>query len=545
MVTHKKFNRRGIDVNPELKQDIANILAQYFKASHLTDEKYFSQWYICDADIDKYLYKCHYIDNADMTKVGMIRGTVVDIEYKMVVADFFGHTKVIQCDEVPIVPNNDKGITYKFTDLDGDTHLLNTDNIIFRTYFQGPTIGYLYWKGIVYAMTHRLLHGDEGTYNGSALFKNIAKQVGIPDTSTMFDTENSKFSPYIHYFIPVHQDVLISSKDQFDPNKGFAVYLMHKQMWNTDQNGPFQITDLNNQLINAKTTDNRTNIGYVELNPRKFNTTTEYPTIDKQPCVYAPPALNIIEVNNILKNGYYPAIEQVYDHRLGMGEAVAIYVYDDNNNFKQVIRLASTALVWRTEVRGTGPMLSEFYNMTTWAAKCKTDKNNLISAGDRANIMEHFPLFRKFNPDEIKHTVNINELKCWVWPGAIKDLQTRNDVVYMMWIAYLISVPIHTQKTVLGFYDDYIQTKQKLVDVIMQLSTQSESELELLKIPIRIKQIIKEAKKNAKNKRLATMKGMALSEEQLLHNSVVNFISKERGDSLYSLRGYLCSLNLN
>jgi len=541
MVMHRKFTRKGVDVSADVKQNIAKVLSEYFTSPDLMDEKYFDQWYVSDADIDNNLYKCHYIDDANMPKVGMIRGTVVDLEFNMVVADFFGHTKVIQCDNLPAIPDNMKKITYKFTDLDGDTHLLDSDKIIFRTYFQGPTIGYMYWKGKIYEMTHRLLNGSEGKYNSSSKFKDIAQQVGIPDANTMFDTVNTKFSPYVHYFIPVHRDVLISSKDQLDPDKGFAVYLMYKKMWDTDKSGPFQITDPNGRTINASTNDKRTNIGYVELIPRKFKISSEYPTTANQPCLYGPPALNNTEVNNRLQNGYYGPVSN-FDIRLGMGEAVAMYVYDDDNNFKQIIRLSSTALVWRTEVRGAGPMLSEFYNMTTWAARCKTDVNNLISDLDRNNLLAHFPVFKKLDLDDIKYKVNNGQLSCWLWPGTYNDLQTRNDVVYMMWVAYLMSVPIHEQKTVVNFYEDYMRVKQELISIIIQLSKHDDNELAQLNIPIRIKQIIKEAKKNVKIKRMAAKKGFQLPDEQILHSSIVNFISKERGDSMYSLRGYLHSL---
>ena len=545
MVFNKKFTRHSISVTDDVKIKIGEVLNKYFQATDYTSEELINQWYVCDADTTLNLYKVHYVDDADMVKVGNIRGTVVDLEYEMVIADFFGNTKVIQCDNFPST-NNKNGVIYKLTDFDGVEHDINSKEIVFRTYYEGPTFCFMYWKGTVFAMTHRLLQGTNGSFNQSKTFQEIMDQVGIPSHRVMFDTTNAKFSPFVYYFIPIHHSLLINSRDQLDPEKGFAVYLMHKQIWDLDKNGPFKINDPSGRCVNLKTNDSRPSIGYVELSPRKFETTFEYPTTDKQPVIYTPPNLSIKDVNYRLKNGFYSPNKDIYDNRLGMGEAVAIYCYTDGK-LDKMLKLSSEALVWRTAVRGNGPLLSEFYKLTTWASRCKTDRENNISKNDIEQILEHFPNVAKLPIPEIMSKVEKGELTSWTWPPTEEDvIVTRDDVLYVVWISYLMSVPLHDQKAVVGFYDDYMKTRRALINHICFLAKLPEEEFVKYTIPKRIVQIIHEARKNINNRRVsaqAKKKNAYVSDDELMRSSISNFLYKERGDSMYSMRGYLISLS--
>ena len=111
-------------------------------------------------------------------------------------------------------------------------------------------------------------------------------------------------------------------------------------------------------------------------------------------------------------------------------------------------------------------------------------------------------------------------------------------MVKISWACFLISVPLARQAEVAQMLPQFLTKRSELINWIDTISKTDDMSNPLL-IP-RVINIIKEARKQAQIKtssgtNISAKKGIKLSIEQMTHDNIRNFISKEDGGSLYRL----------
>ena len=109
-------------------------------------------WHISDSRAEKDLYLIH-PDDTHMEEYGDLRGLVVDIKYKTVVARSYGYTPRVIIDELNI--NQDGGI--KLTDEFGKVINLEKDKYSIKPGYDGVFIRIFKHRGEIYTASHRKL----------------------------------------------------------------------------------------------------------------------------------------------------------------------------------------------------------------------------------------------------------------------------------------------------------------------------------------------------------------------------------------------------
>src|SRR5947209_13190860 len=198
----------------ELKREISQILHVDISDS----------WIIAASQPDKNLYLVHYQDDADMTIYGHLRGIVIDLKTRTVVCDSFGYNPAV------VVTKFTKRIdgNYHLQDVDGNNHIVNPTSAEIKISFEGVIVRFFKHDGIVYRSTHRRLNMVNSRWGNSKLFSEIYKELNGPNDDVLFRNEFAN-SPYCHFFMMVHPDLLIVTKQKI--GRGYIGYLGNHQMY--------------------------------------------------------------------------------------------------------------------------------------------------------------------------------------------------------------------------------------------------------------------------------------------------------------------------
>lgn len=496
--------------NLELKKQIASILGIDVSAG----------WIVQDGDVENDLYLVHYTVQADMNKFGALRGVVVSLKHRAVVARSFGYTPSVTLDKLKVGIDN----VLRFTDDSGDDHVIDMTKAIIKPKFEGTLLRVFKYDGKVYHSTHRRLDASKSRWGRSQTFMKMYTELGGPSDDELFDP-GFDFSPFCNLFLIVHPDVLCVSKIHLDP--GFLVYLGPKQMYAADDpDFPFS-------------EEARTN--RVEVGVKTPQVTTELIQGGATgKALFTPLNLTVEKANFHLRYGFYePFDDSELEVRLGSGEAVVLSTMSDNGEINPcLIQIQSSAYSWRLKMRENDPnLLHRFYDLVNFSY-LPTETDEGLTEYTRL-----FPVLTPYSLSEIQRFIK-DDGPIIVWPnGESKSIWMRNksDNLYNIFMCFLVAVPIHRQQEVSEMYSHLVDNRDELIKWISELERVQSDIMVSPDYSDRIKNII-ESSRAFVQKGLASGRVSNFSKD--VAASIRRLILQERGPSLYRLIKEMNSVDL-
>lgn len=459
------------------------------------------------SETDTGLIMAHYRADADVDIFGNLRGVVVDTNTGKVISYSYPYTPRMITSKIEV---NDGKMNLK---MDNKNLSLDVDKLRFKIGFEGTLINVFKHGGKVYRTTRKRFDASKSRWGNSKTFGEMYWELGGPSDETLFDA-NKDYSPYSHYFILVHPQVLVATKD--DIESGYLVYLGPKQMYSTDASCPYPLDKVDSVLHVPQTSN---------ANVRVSGS------------IYSPENLTVEEANKHLTFGFYEAFEgyQYLDPRLLPGEFVIV----ENTENGEMYRLESVSYAWRNSIRNNNPnLLHRFFELLDYA---------YLKREDDAKFREMFPILTLY--DQTSLASNIELASIVVWPqntevdfSTLSTPTTKDAKLYNIWQCFLIAVPLNRQKEVLTYYELLHNQRNELITWLIETSDKivSGSMLNLVDYSKRAQDIILKTRSFAearfkKGDNIDHRTKEFKSIQTLTHDNIRNFISKEKGGSLYRL----------
>jgi hypothetical protein len=463
------------------------------------------------SETDTGLVMVHYRPDADVEVFGNLRGVVVDINVGKVVSYSFPYTPRVIASSM-IADNGNLtlgGIS---------TTLANLSNLRFKIGFEGTLIHVFKHGGKVYRTTRKRLDATRSRWGNSKTFGEMYWELNGPKDEVLFDPTKD-YSPYCHYFILVHPQVLVSTKD--DISSGYLVYLGPKQIYSTSPTTcpyPMNSVDCDLHVPETSSSNSRNSSG----------------------AIYSPENSTLEEANKHLSFGFYETFDgyQYLDPRLLPGEFIIV----ENVETKQMYRVESTSYAWRSDMRNNNPnLLHRFFELLDFAYLKKEDDNKFRTM---------FPILTLYDPASLFST--ISSAPIIVWPqntenefSTLPVPNTKEGKLYNIWQSFLLCVPISRQKEVFEFYDVLVTRRIELITWLIEtskkmVSSSSTNAFDLSVYSNRARDILLKTRSFAENRyrsgdNIDNRTKEAKTVESLTRDNIRNFISKEKGSSLYRL----------
>jgi hypothetical protein len=461
------------------------------------------------SETDTGLVMVHYRPDADVEIFGNLRGVVVDINVGKVVSYSFPYTP-------RVITSSMIGENGNLT-LGGSSTGLS--NLRFKIGFEGTLIHVFKHGGKVYRTTRKRLDATRSRWGNSKTFGEMYWELNGPKDEVLFDPTKD-YSPYCHYFILVHPQVLVSTKD--DISSGYLVYLGPKQIYSTSPTAcPYPMNSVDCDLHVPETSSSNTR--------------------NSSGAIYSPENLTLEEANKHLSFGFYETFDgyQYLDPRLLPGEFVIV----ENVETKQMFRVESTSYAWRSDMRNNNPnLLHRFFELLDFAYLKKEDDNKFRTM---------FPILTLYDPVSLFNT--ISSAPIIVWPqntendfSTLPVPNTKEGKLYNIWQSFLLCVPISRQKEVFGFYDVLVTRRSELITWLIETSkkmvssSSSTNTFDMSLYSNRARDILLKTRSFAENRyrsgdNIDNRTKEAKTVESLTRDNIRNFISKEKGSSLYRL----------
>ena len=432
----------------------------------------------------------HYREDADISIYATLRGVVVDKKARKIVAYSLPYPTRHISNCIPVNGNNV---------VLGDVEM-NVDKVKFKIGYEGTLVTVFKHGGKVYRTTRKRLDFSKSRWGKSKTFGEMYEQNGGPKDEELFDP-NKDYSPYCHYFILVDPGVLICTKDQvFSP---YVVYLGNKSMYSV-KGCPYPSESVDFDL-------HIPSIREKEGKEGKLN---------------SPREITLDEANKHLLFGFYQEFEcPNLDARLLPGEFVIVENVDDGISY----RVESVSYAWRSEMRNNNPnLLHRFFELLDHAY-LKNDEEGVNK------YIQTFPILTPYDQSSLEKT-----LPMVIWPQSDAPFPiSKDDKLYNIWQCFLMSVPLVRQKEVFGFYNILLERRNELVAWLIERSENIES-LDLSAYSKRAQDILIKTRQFAtdnfkKRKNIDFKTGLEKDIPTMIRENIFNFISKERGSSLYRL----------
>jgi hypothetical protein len=441
------------------------------------------------------LVMIHYRQDADLETYGALRGVVLDTNVG----------KIVSCS----YPNAPKIVTSSLSVTDGKILLneqisLNPEKIRLNMGFEGTLIHIFKHGGQVYRSTRKRFDSSKSRWGNGKTFGEIYTELSGPEDNVLFDPTKD-YSPYVHTFIMVHPDLLICTKDNI--GSGFLVYLGAKRMYSDEQeNCPYSIEKVD-----------------IELHVPNVVSSFENESSEKR--ILSPPVLSLEEANKHLLFGFYEGFEgyQYLDNRLLPGEFVIL----EDTETGMMYRIESPAYAWRCEIRNNNPnLLHRFFELLDYSYLKETHED----------IMKYQNMFPFLTPYSVENLKTVLPIVVWPQKEEVVPVGKENKL-HNIWQNFLVAMPLSKQNEIIEFHD---HLKNKREEVVSWLTELSEKKVEVTEFSKRVQDILNKTKKFALDKikkgnniDLKTRKVKNL--ETLVQENIKNFISKERGSSLYRI----------
>ena len=514
----------------DIKEEIADILG-------IENNDY---WEIISSQPDHDLYMVHYTANADKKVYGHLRGTVIDVLAKTIVCQSFGFTPVVNQAELSIDPRGDLDLT----DIYGTRYQMPIDQVVIKQGFEGTVLRIFKHDGIVYHSTHHRLDGSRSRWGDSPTFLQMYQELNGPTNEELFNPD-SCYSPYCYVFLMVHPALLLSSKQNVGP--GYLVYLGSREMYSTDPElGPYR-QSLETSLIDIH--DERPDAGYIdpelrdpaisqEMQSRVYD---EMPSQIESPFIFRPNDLSLDEANHFIRYGFYDSFDDIQlDSRLGIGEFVMIYYYDEDGNLLQLLKVQGPAYQWRTEMRDNNPNLYQQLYLLLNGSYIEAQNPDF-----RRQYAQLYPLLTPYSVEATQRLIRRGPILIWpqdlsIDPAEI-PLNEWEQRFRNIWQSYLVSVPLHRQEEVFRLYQSFFQDRDLVITWLITLNEEDDLLSSNESISRRARQIITQARCLARDRTMVRegygsdgRKGNG-SIFTMTEDNIRILILKEEGASLYRL----------
>lgn len=470
-------------------------------------------WQIVDTDTAAGLYLIHYTPDASMVRYGSLRGVVVDVPNKTVVARSYGFTPVISASSLAVA------------EYDGNIHLTDAINpnvdydidpkkTLFYPGFEGTIMRVFLHGGRVYHSTHKKLDAVRSRWGNSPTFVEIYRQLGGPSNEDLFDLSKN-YSPIVHIFLLAHPSVQVASKTPI--GAGYLVYLGPREMWDP-----------------AKSSYPTNEIDAVD---HGIDAVVDFVANPQEPVVYAPRTMTLEEVNKHLTFGFHQPFDRTgLEDRLLPGEFIIAYLQTKEGQISGALRIESPAYHWRSSLRDNNPnLVHQFYLLSN---------GKFIQAqydDEREVYLRKFPILSPYDEESINEVLTDGPII--VWPQEDLTEETINEILadpdsrlYNIFLAFLYSLPGHFQQQAVDIYQDYQTSLQDVNDWLVDLNANDDLAVEL--IPPRARQIITNARGIA---RARIDQGSGENLEPIVEREIGNLVQSEEGASLFRLANTVAS----
>lgn len=473
----------------ELSQKVASVL-------NLPDKR---GWSVLDSKEN--LALVHYEENADMTKLGHLRGVVVDTEVNAVVAESFGYTPTAVSSHLTVVDG-----AIRVTDKDGELHVFDYATSVIKRVFEGVVIRVLWHKGKMIRITHRRINSERSRWGSAKTFISMYEEAGGPTDEELFDT-TKPFSSTVYDFLVVAPELLVGTRQRV--TTPYLVFLAEREMdlkRPADEvakgKGEFVVTDVITGAVNQR-------------------------------LIYSPKKLDLAEANQHLKFGYYNTFN-VSDERQLTGEAVIIYNIVDGV-VRDIVKIHSPSYEWRVNMRGNNPNIrNQFYCLLN-AVYSDINTDDAWKA-----LSSRFVLLPLYDEKSIKERYEQSEAILTIPQGDVsRDMfKSRDARIHLLWLNFMLSLPSNQQKSALNLLAQFKSERDEVISWLQNLEKKV-SNVDKLDISPRAKNIINCARSLAR-KRIAdganySANGYCMKLPVLIKNTIRNLMNKESGTSLYSL----------
>lgn len=444
-----KDGRLYIDTNSEIMSIMGNILANYYNNDNYRNAVG-SKILPTDAYVNEGLYMLHYVNNLTNEEMGLygdIRGVIVDINNKIVVADSFGSLEVVESNTMPIA--NDENM-YELTDVRGNKHIINANTARFRYGVEGTLVRYIYYKNMVIMATHRRFNANAETSTLPGIqgytFAQLGWALGMPTHNELYDYTKST-SPWIYSFMICFDPLSSYTRESY--GKGIISFMGVKKSIPVYE--IFKNTDMFDDVQHSNVLSNFTDVMC---------------DINIEPCKYIPKVLVSDEVNLRLKRGNVINKLPNIDNRLSTGESVLLEYTNGDSVF--MLRIAPTSYVWRMKIRGYNMTITEqFFNMFDFNKyNIRFDNNGNIISININKFKEDYIIFKYSSYDDLVNIYNTNNgINYYALNKSKKPITSYYDVVYQFIMNLLMAMPVLYQPYLLDIY-------AKHNTFLMQLSEQ-------------------------------------------------------------------------
>ena len=464
-------------------------------------------WQIVDTNTATGLYLIHYTPDASMVKYGSLRGVVIDVPNKTIVARSYGFTPVISASSLSVA------------EYDGNIHLtdainpnvdydINPKTTLFYPGFEGTIMRVFLHGGRVYHSTHKKLDAIRSRWGNSPTFLEIYHQLGGPSDEDLFDLSKN-YSPIVHVFLLAHPSVQVASKTPI--GAGYLVYLGPRQLWDATKSSYPQ-----NQI-------DVVDHGVVAVE--------EFIPNPQQPVIYAPRLMTLEEVNKHLSFGFHQEFDRTgLEDRLLPGEFVVAYLQPREGQVSGALRIESPAYHWRSSLRDNNPNLAHQFYLLSNGKFMQAQYDD-----EREVYLRKFPILTPYDEDSISDVLSDGPIV--VWPQEELTEGTINEILadpesrlYNVFLAFFYSLPNHSQQKALDIYQEYQASLGEVTNWLINLNARDDLAYEL--VPPRARQIIGNARGIA---RARIDQGSGENMEILVEREIENLVQSEEGSSLFRL----------
>jgi len=359
-----------------------------------------------------------------------IRGCVVDLNVEKVVVPCYGRiTSVL----TPMI-NFDQG-KMTIEDTEGESVELDQNDVRFSYGFEGPVLRLYKNNGKIYCSTNRRLDCTKSRWGTKKTFLEMFKELGGENIIEKAFNEK-KYSSHFLTFIVVHPDMLLCTKQNV--GEGYLVFL-GSQRCLYPEDCPYPLDEV----------DWTTYSSLKNKYDAPFITTDMFESAISCKLPYCPSSLTLDEVNRHLLMGY--GSKHSNDIRTGSGEFIIAYV-SQNKSYSQerLFRFVSPAYDHRSKMRNEDPnLLHQFY--------CLSSEAHLSDA--EYEMKYPWLEYEEMKKDEAEYGKIMfwNRGKRAVAPDWQKKF--RN-----LWKHFVLSVPLHRQKEVFGYYKQFFLNRDILCE---------------------------------------------------------------------------------
>lgn len=424
-------------------------------------------WKILD-QVDDRLYLAHFNDEADVDKVGHIRGTLVDVVKRRIVCSSPGYIGTVISDVLK--PEADNKL--HLTDCIGRNKVFDLKDIKFFPGVEGVIFRIAKYMGKVHILTYRRIRTAHSRWGSSPQFISMWNDLGGPKDEEMFNPAFPS-SNWCHNFEVVHPSLLIGTRHEV--GKGCIVYLDSQQYWTPDPEEEGVDTDNFYHPVTERYGTSSRSFSEETSNSRSFSKETPDEKTDENVSkVKHLPSLTLEEANQFLLKGWYPNQPLSADRRMDCGEKIVICRYHDGL-LVELLTVQSESFSYRRVMRENDPnIVHRFYDLVTYS-NC-----NPLGPDQLKNYEHYSKMFIPFRPYtklELSNILDSNPdhgiLKLELAKDIKSTLSTREARLSNIWVNFVFALPHNKQQLALDILETYHREFELLIIKVMTLTPES------------------------------------------------------------------------